>query len=58
MRTGEFLTGIFLVLICEFVYVFICKAIWRQFPFNLYATGIYVARNFCRCPACASSVDL
>jgi len=32
--------------------------IWRKFPFILYATGIYVARNFCGCPACASSVDV
>jgi len=30
----------------------------KKFPFSLYATGIYVARNFGGCPACASSADV
>ena len=29
-----------------------------KFSFSLYATGIYVARNFGGCPACASSTDV
>ena len=32
--------------------------IWEKFPFNLYATGIYIARNVCGCPAFASSADV
>ena len=56
-----FHTGVYLALICEFVYVWFVSQyefIWGKFPFSLYATGIYVARNFCGCPACASSADV
>jgi len=61
MWTGEFNTSVYLAFICEFVYVLVCIVIWfywGKFPFNLYATSIYVARNFCGCPACASSADV
>ena len=30
----------------------------KKFPFSLYATGIYVARNLGGCPACAASADV
>ena len=50
MWTGEFHTGVYLAFICEFVYVWFVSRydfIWGKFLFNLYSTGIYVARNFC-----------
>ena len=44
--------------LCMFSFVSQYDLIWGKFPFIPYATGIHVARNFCGCPACASSADV
>ena len=53
--------SVYPVFIDEFVYVLVCivtRFYWGKLPFNLYATRIYVARNFGGFPACASSADV
>jgi len=35
-----------------------CDFIWGQFPLYCARRCIYVARNFCGCPACTSSADV
>jgi len=62
MGTGEFNIGVCLSSVCVLVYDFNLYRdydfIWGQFPLSCARRCIYVARNFCGCPACASSADV